>query len=174
MKNFSTFLLIKTKLLHFSCWLLLSARALIPHFFPLQPFSCLSGQERLRQRVPAYAPVSSNLMGSGRGEQAEIWKWRSFLRKSGFPHETTQGTDSAREPAAKNNTCGVFGLISDKGWYKGRINVGLEGRRSNASTPVGALVHFIEILCHVSVCDGQPEKFQDFKPCQLLSSHLQS
>lgn len=99
-------------------------------------------------------------MGSGRREQAEIWKWRSFLRKSGFPHETTQGTDSATEPAAKNNTCGVFGLISDKGWYKVRINVGLEGRRRMLPRQ---LVHWFVLLKFYAMSVSVTDNLRSFR-----------
>lgn len=84
-----------------------------------------------------------------------MWKWGSYLRKSDLSHEVTQGTYCAGQPASEWHTCGVFGLIPDGGLCKGRTDAGVEGRRSNASMPIGALLCVVEILHHVSVCDRQ-------------------
>lgn len=82
-----------------------------------------------------------------------MWKWGSCLRKSDLSHEVTQGTYCAGEPACEQHTCGIIGLTSDRGLYKGRTDAGVEGRRSKASMPIGALLCVVEILHHVSVCD---------------------
>lgn len=128
----------------------------------LSQTSCVCQNNGFRQRFPLYTSVNSNLVDSGRGEQVEIWKWRNCLRKSGFPHEITQGIYCAKEAASEYKTCGVFGLISGKGLYKERTDAGLKGRTSNASMPIGALLCFVEIWRHFTVCDRQTWEISEF------------
>lgn len=154
MKKFSAFcscvfLLRKTKLLHFSplnyCGQRVCSHSSL--LFLSHPSQRLSGPEGFRQMLPARSPRNNKLVGSGRREPTGIWK-RSFLRKSGFPQETPQGTDSASLRAwvsvdtlcmSEQDLCS----LSDEECYKGRTNAGVEGRRSNASMPVGTLVRFV-------------------------------
>jgi len=100
MKNFSTccscvFLLRKTELLCFSPLAGYCGQQVYSHssFFSSPALLIFVRTTEIQANGFCVLPSNKNLVGSVRREQTGIWK-QSFLRKSDFPCETTQGTDS--------------------------------------------------------------------------------